>query len=587
MCGIVGITGVSGAAGAVYKRLKLLEYRGYDSAGIASLSDGKFSVCKRRGRVYSLGADIKRLHGETAIGHTRWATHGKPSDENAHPHIFGKFAIVHNGIIENYAALKDKYFSGVEFNSETDSEVIVRLLQLFYKGDILSAVKKTVNLLVGSYAIVIMCSDFDGIVVTKNKNPAIVGYGENANYAASDAPALAGLCNEITVLSDGDICVLTSAEVKIYDGNLKSVGREKIKNPALASELDLQGCPHYMLKEIREVPLSITRTCDAYVCTNVELKKYLCGLERIIITGCGTAYNSGLIGKRYFECFAHIPVEVETAGEFRYKQPIITEKCAVIAISQSGETADTVEAAKLVKGLGAKVIAVTNSPYSELTRIADAVVPVEAGQEICVAATKSYTGQIAALYLLALTVAGKDIKEGAKKLYDISGLSKSIIERTEISSLADMCARSDGVYFLGRDLDYAVATEGSLKLKEISYVPSEGYPAGELKHGTLALIDIRTTSVVIITDPDLAVKSENAVEQILSRRGKVAVITNLKEVASGLKDKVNLIEIPECDKYLSPLLSAVVVQLLAYKTSLLLSRDPDKPRNLAKSVTVE
>ena len=587
MCGIVGITGSEGAAGAVYKRLKLLEYRGYDSAGIASLSDGEFFLCKRRGRVYSLASEVKHLHGKTAIGHTRWATHGKPSDENAHPHIFGKFAVVHNGIIENYSSLKEQYFSGVEFDSETDSEVVVRLLQHFYDGDILNTVKRTVGLLTGSYALVIMCVDFDGMIVTKNKNPAIIGYGKGANYAASDAPALAGLCDEITVLTDGDICLLTSSGVEIYDGNLKAVAREKLANPAFASELDLQGCPHYMLKEIREVPGSIIRTCDAYICTQDKLKGYLEDLERIIIVGCGTAYNSGLIGKRYFECFAHIPVEVETAGEFRYKQPIITERTAVIAISQSGETADTVEAAKLVKGLGGKVIAVTNSPYSELTRIADAVVPVEAGQEICVAATKSYTGQIAALYLLALTVAGKSVSTGAKKLYSVGKLCEKIIENTDIGSLADMCARSDGVYFLGRDLDCAVAAEGSLKLKEISYIPSEGYAAGELKHGTLALIDIRTTSVVIITDPALAAKSENAVEQILSRRGKVAVISNIDEVLKRLKGKAEIIKIPKSDKYLSPLLSAVIVQLLAYRTALLLSRDPDKPRNLAKSVTVE
>ena len=587
MCGIVGITGVQGAAGAVYKRLKLLEYRGYDSAGIASLSEGNFYLCKRRGRVYSLASEVKHLHGNTAIGHTRWATHGKPSDENAHPHIFGKFAVVHNGIIENYADLKEKYFCGVGFNSETDSEVIVRLLDKFYDGDILSTIKRTVNLLVGSYALVVMCRDFEGIIVTKNKNPAIVGYGENANFVASDAPALAGLCEEICVLSDGDICQLTQDTVKIFDGNLNAVVREKVKNPASSTELDLNGCPHYMLKEIREVPLSVTRTCDAYICTDEKLKNYLQGLDRIIITGCGTAYNSGLIGKRYFECFAHIPVEVETAGEFRYKQPIITDRTAVIAISQSGETADTVEAAKLVKELGGKVIAVTNSPYSELTRIADAVVPVETGQEICVAATKSYTGQIAALYLLALTVGGKSVSGGVKKLYSVSKLAKRTIENADIGSLADMCARSDGVYFLGRDLDCAVAAEGSLKLKEISYIPSEGYAAGELKHGTLALIDIRTTSVVIITDEALAPKSENAVEQILSRRGKVAVITNIGEVIKRLDGKVKIVKIPKCDKYLSPILSAVIVQLLAYKTALLLCRDPDKPRNLAKSVTVE
>ncbi len=587
MCGIVGMTGERGAAGSVYERLKLLEYRGYDSAGVASLDGGKFFVSKRRGRVYSLGGEIKHLHGHTAIGHTRWATHGKPCDENAHPHVLGKFAIVHNGIIENYAELQEKYFKGVQFNSETDSEVAVRLLNYFYDKDPLTAVKKTVDEIAGSYALVVMCADFDGIIVAKNKNPVIIGYGNGVNYCASDAPALAGLCDDISVLSDGDIAVLTDKKIEVYDGNLEPVMREKLKNPALCAELDLGSCPHYMLKEINEVPTSITKTCQAFICTYDNIKSYLSGIKRIIITGCGTAYNSGLIGKRYFESFARVPVEVETAGEFRYKNPVIDKKTAVIAISQSGETADTVEAAKLVKSLGGKVIAVTNSPYSELTRVADAVVPVEAGQEICVAATKSYTGQIAALYLLALTLCGGDVEAGAKKLVAASELCFQLIQRLDICTLADACARSDGVFFLGRDLDCAVATEGSLKLKEISYIPSEGYPAGELKHGTLALIDIRTVSVVIITDEYLAPKSLNAVEQILSRKGKVAVVTNIKDVTKKLDGKVNIIEIPDCDKYLSPLLSAVVVQLLAYKTSLLLGRDPDKPRNLAKSVTVE
>lgn len=587
MCGIVGVTGVKGAAGVVYKRLSLLEYRGYDSAGIAAKDGGKLNVAKHRGRVYSLAGDIKNLHGETAIGHTRWATHGKPSDENAHPHLIGKFAVVHNGIIENYAELKEKYFKGVEFNSQTDTEVVVRLLNLFYDGDLISTVKKTVELLNGSYALVVICADFEGLIAAKNKNPVIIGYGENCCYAASDASALAGLCDKISILDDNDIAVLEKDKVTVYDGNLKEVERSKFENPAKSAELDLNGCPHYMLKEIKEVPASIERTADAYICALDNIRRYLVGLDRIIITGCGTAYNSGLIGKRYIESFARIPVEVETAGEFRYKQPVITDKTAVIAISQSGETADTVEAARLVKNLSGKVIAVTNSPYSCLTRIADAVVPVEAGQEICVAATKSYTGQIAALYLLALTIAGKDIKEGVKKLKEAAQKAKCITEHTDIGALADMCARSDGVYFIGRDLDYAVATEGSLKLKEISYIPSEGYPAGELKHGTLALIDIKTVSVCIICDEALAAKSENAVEQILSRRGKAAVISNIGDTVKRLKGKAEIIEIDSCDKFLSPLLSAVVVQLLAYKTSLLLERDPDKPRNLAKSVTVE
>ena len=554
MCGIVGVTGVKGASGVVYKRLSLLEYRGYDSAGIASLDNGKISFCKRRGRVFSLAGDLKNLHGDTAIGHTRWATHGKPSDENAHPHTAGKFSVVHNGIIENYSALKEKFFSGVKFFSETDTEIVARLLDYFYDGYI-------------------------------HKNPVIVGYGKNCAYTASDLSALAGLCTEISVLEDGDTAFLTKHGIEFYNSEFERTERSKRENPAQSAELN--GCPHYMLKEIREVPSSIIKTADAYICTRDKIKRYLTGADRIIITGCGTAYNSGLIGKRYIESFARIPVEVETAGEFRYKQPIVTKNTVVIAISQSGETADTVEAARLVKSLGAKVIAVTNSPYSELTRIADAAVPVEAGQEICVAATKSYTGQLSALYLLALTLADKDEKEGAEALKAAADIIARTIEHTDIGTLAEACARSSGVYFIGRDLDFAVATEGSLKLKEISYVPSEGYPAGELKHGTLALIDIKTVSVCIICDKELAKKSENAVEQIISRKGKVAVITNVPETVNRLKGKAEIIEIEDCGKFLSPLLSAVIVQLLAYKTALLLDRDPDKPRNLAKSVTVE
>lgn len=587
MCGIVGVTGVKGASGVVYKRLSLLEYRGYDSAGIASLDNGKISFCKRRGRVFSLAGDLKNLHGDTAIGHTRWATHGKPSDENAHPHTAGKFSVVHNGIIENYSALKEKFFSGVKFFSETDTEIVARLLDYFYDGDILNTLKKTLPLLQGSYALVVICADFDGIIVARHKNPVIVGYGKNCAYTASDLSALAGLCTEISVLEDGDTAFLTKYGIEFYNSEFERTERSKRENPAQSAELELNGCPHYMLKEIREVPSSIIKTADAYICTRDKIKRYLTGADRIIITGCGTAYNSGLIGKRYIESFARIPVEVETAGEFRYKQPIVTKNTVVIAISQSGETADTVEAARLVKSLGAKVIAVTNSPYSELTRIADAVVPVEAGQEICVAATKSYTGQLSALYLLALTLADKDEKEGAEALKAAADIIARTIEHTDIGTLAEACARSSGVYFIGRDLDFAVATEGSLKLKEISYVPSEGYPAGELKHGTLALIDIKTVSVCIICDGELAKKSENAVEQIISRKGKVAVITNVPETVNRLKGKAEIIEIEDCGKFLSPLLSAVIVQLLAYKTALLLDRDPDKPRNLAKSVTVE
>lgn len=587
MCGIIGYAGKRRAADIIFCGLKQLEYRGYDSVGAATLSDGKIRFAKRRGRVVSIKENIDSLAGNIGIGHTRWATHGAPSDANAHPHIFGKFAVVHNGIIENFAELKETYFKGVDFISETDSEIIVRLLDKFYSGDILAALKRVADMLAGSYALMVLCEDFHGIAVAKYKSPAILGYGKDGFFCASDAPALAGNCGEISVLEDGDMALITRDGISVFDRDMQGVIREKRENLATPASLDLGDYPHYMLKEIREVPQSVVNTCAVYSPCEKQVKAALDGVKRIILTGCGTAYNSGLVAKRYIEDFARIPAEAEIAGEFRYKNPIVDNSCAVICISQSGETADTVEAAALAKRLGGRVIAVTNAPYSALTRIADTVIPVAAGPEICVAATKSYTGQLAALYLLANTLSGRDISAAFARLKEVYPLLKCTIEHTGISAIADMCARSGGVYFLGRDLDYAVATEGSLKLKEISYIPSEGYPAGELKHGTLALIDERAAAVVLITSERLAAKSENAVEQVLSRGGKVAVITSVGGVAEKLEDRALVLEIPRCDEYLSPLITAVCVQRIAYETALILGRDPDKPRNLAKSVTVE
>lgn len=587
MCGIVGYAGGGEAAEAIYKGLLRLEYRGYDSAGIATLDGGNISSVRKQGRVCALAQDIYALRGATGIGHTRWATHGSPSDRNAHPHLAGRFAIVHNGIIENYAQLKARYFAGVKFSSQTDSEVIVRLLDKFYAGDLLSALVKVAALLKGSYAVAAICADFDGVAVIKNKSPVIIGYGAGENFIASDAPALAGLCGEICYLNDGDVAFVTKSGVSIFDARLNAVRRERVGNRATSASLDLCGCPHYMLKEIREVPASVVNTCNAYSSAEAELKRAAGGCRRIIITGCGTAYNSGLVAKRYIEKFARIPTDIQTAGELRYNDPVITPDTAVIAVSQSGETADTLEAAKLARSLGARVIAVTNAPYSQITRCADAVVPVVAGAEICVAATKSYTGQLAALYLSACTLAGKDIRAAQRKLFSLSRLCEKTLQVAGIDALAHMCASSRGVYFIGRDLDYAVAVEGSLKLREVSYIAGGGYPAGELKHGTLALIDKDAVAVAIITDKRLADKSKNAAEQVLARGGRVAVISNVAGTESGLSGTVEHIRIPDCEEELSPFLSAIAVQLLAYKTAVLLQRDPDKPRNLAKSVTVE
>ncbi len=583
MCGIMGYAGKTAAAKIVYGGLERLEYRGYDSAGIATLDGGAISIVKKQGKVKTLGLYLGGLRGNIGIGHTRWATHGKPSDINAHPHAAGRFALVHNGIIENYSELKEKFLGGVQFSSETDSEVIVRLLDKFYDGDFLKTLNKVTALLKGSYALLVICTDFDGIAAVKYKSPVLIGCRDGEIFAASDAPALSGLCESLIVPEDGDIALLTSSGIKIFDKDLNAVERKSIINHASAESLGLNGCPHYMLKEIRENPTAVQNTVAAFSGVKSGLEKILSGVDRIIITGCGTAYNSGLVAKRYIERFARIPAEAEIAGEFRYKNPVITPTTAVIAISQSGETADTVEAARLATSLGAKVIAVTNAPYSALTRISDVVVPVAAGVEICVAATKSYTGQIAALYLIASLISKIPVPDIRAVLPDV----KSTVEHTDIGALARMCARSNGVYFLGRDIDYAVALEGSLKMKEVTYIPCEGYPAGELKHGTLALIDEGKTAVVLITDERLAAKSENAVEQVLSRRGNAAVITNVEGTAKRLKGRVPVIKIPDCPPELSPLLTAAVVQLLAYKAAVILNRDPDKPRNLAKSVTVE
>ncbi len=585
MCGIMGYVGGKNAAEIVYGGLQRLEYRGYDSAGVALLNDD-ITVVKKQGRVSKLLPYLKHIAAPIGIGHTRWATHGKPSDANAHPHLSGGCAVVHNGIIENYAEIKSALIAdGETFLSETDSEVIAVLIRRNFSGDLLAALRKTCNMLTGSYALMVICKGVEGIAVAANRSPVIIGFGKNENFCASDEPALAGLCAEYCVLKDGDFAFITDKKVDIYDGDLKGVKREIFPLSAKPQNLDLGGYPHYMLKEMNETPAAVKNTLSAFSEVEEKIRSEMDGVGRIIFTGCGTAYHAGLIGKRYAEIFARIPAEAETAGEFRYKDPVITPETAVVAISQSGETADTLEAARLALSLGAKVIAVTNAPHSALTRIATVVVPVCAGTEICVCATKSYAGQIAALYMLALTLAKVRVYERYPN--NIPELLQNFLKDIDVYSLSHMCVRSKGVFFLGRDLDYAVALEASLKLKEITYIHSEGYPAGELKHGTLAVVDGGAVCVFIITDKRLAAKSGNAVEQVVSRGAAAAVITDIEEVAARFKGRAEVIKLPQSSALASPLFSALVLQKLAYTTAVILGNDPDKPRHLAKSVTVE
>lgn len=590
MCGIIGVALKRGnAAAEVYEGLERLEYRGYDSAGLSVKTGGGTVTVKRGGRVANLKESAAELCGGVAIGHTRWATHGEPSDRNAHPHVAGKFSIVHNGIIENYRELKEELCAGgAEFVSDTDSEVIVRLLDKYYAGDMLKAVAAAVGRLKGSYALGILCEDFDGIIAVKYKSPVVVGFGEKGVALCSDIPALPEWVSAVCVPEDGDIVSISAQSASFYDSGLQSANR--VRRPVFAGQFNCGrgDYPHYMLKEIHETERTVVDTCDAFF-RNVDVKRlteYVRNADRIILTGCGTAYNAGLVAKRFFSDRCGVFCQVEIASELRYSPVHITGATLVLAISQSGETADTVEAVSALKEAGARVVAVTNCGYSAITRVAHLTVPVCAGAEVCVAATKSYTGQLAALYLISRLTA--DVFTARRELLAAGAKVNELLKDCEgADKIAEECAESSAVFFLGRGADYAVAVEASLKLKEISYIFSDGYPAGELKHGTLALIDDNTLSVIIICDEKLAEKCENAVSQVSSRKGKVAVVTCLDGVAAKLEDTAAVWKIPECPPNLAPFVSAVALQLVAYKTAVSLGRDPDKPRNLAKSVTVE
>lgn len=590
MCGIIGIISQKkNAVKEVYEGLSRLEYRGYDSAGLSVLSGGKITTVKAGGRVSALEEGIKTLSGTAAIGHTRWATHGEPSDRNAHPHVSGGFSLVHNGIIENYAALKEELAEeGAEFLSDTDSEVIVKLIDRYFRGDPLEAVRAAVERLKGSYALAVMCEGREEIIAVKYKSPAVIGFWRGGVCVCSDVPALPGYVTSIAVPEDGDIVSLRTDSAVFYNARLQPVNRVRRHICAGQYAAGLGEWRHYMIKEIHETARTLTDTCEGFF-RAVDCKKlgeYLRSADRIIICGCGTAYNSGLVAKEYFNAVCGAFCQVEIASELRYSQVRAIKNTLVLAVSQSGETADTVEAAAKLKADGARVVAVTNCGYSAITRIAHLVVPVCAGAEVCVAATKSYIGQLAALRLIAsLSGDTLSVKEQLLKVADsVEGVFKGGENAEKIAAL---CAEASAVFFLGRGIDYAVAVEASLKLKEITYKFSDGYPAGELKHGTLALIDENTLSVLVICDERIAAKCENAASQIISRKGKVAVITCLDDVAERLKASAEVWKIPQASSNFSPFLSAVALQLIAYKTAVKLGRDPDKPRNLAKSVTVE
>lgn len=612
MCGIVGYIGTKNATPILLQGLKRLEYRGYDSAGIAVIENGKIEVKKDKGRVSNLEAvpGINDLKGTIGIAHTRWATHGKPAKENSHPHtdMDGTFAVVHNGIIENYNELKNMLIEkGYKFVSQTDTEIIPNLINYYYKEDhkndelkVLRAVRNACMDLKGSFALEIISSNApENMIVVRKDSPLVIGKGHGENYLASDIPAILSYTKDFYFINDYEFAVLTKDNVKFYDTDLNEIKKttDSIEWDSKGAEKD--GYEHFMLKEINEQPKAIretigTRLNGSKVCFD-ELnfsKEYLESLNKIYIVACGTAMHAGLVAKNIIEKLCKIPVEVDIASEFRYRDPLIDNKTLTIYISQSGETADTIAALKLAREKGAKTLAISNVIGSSITREADYSIYTHAGPEIAVASTKAYTSQVTMLTLIALYFAEilergnmEKVEALKKDLLKLPEKAEEILKNTsKIQKFAKRIHKEKDMFFLGRGVDYAVSLEGSLKVKEISYIHSEGYASGELKHGPIALIDTGVTVIATMTDKNLLEKSISNVQEVISRGAKVLAITNQDVENKGFD---TIIKIPEVTTEISPVLSIIPLQLLAYYISTEKGLDVDKPRNLAKSVTVE
>lgn len=609
MCGIVGYIGTKKANPILIQGLLKLEYRGYDSAGIATVEKHGITVMKDKGRVNNLNKldGIENLEGTVGIAHTRWATHGKPSKINSHPHMDqdGLFAVVHNGIIENYNELKaDLTSKGYKFVSQTDTEVIPNLINYYYKKDdkkdFLKAVKNACEDFKGSFAIEVISKDYPNkMIVVRKDSPLVIGKGQNEFYIASDIPAILSYTKEFYLLNDFEYVELEDGKATIYNKDLEKIEKEITKIEWDSSSAEKEGYEHFMLKEIYEQPVAIRETIGARLNNHkVEFdelnftKEYLESLNKIYIVACGTAMHAGLATKKTFEELCKIPVEVDIASEFRYRDPIIDEKTLVIFISQSGETADTIAALKLAKSKGAKTIALSNVIGSSITREADYYLYTHAGPEIAVASTKAYTSQITLLTIIAMYFAqilervdSSIIEDLKKALLEVPNkVSKILEDVSKVEDFAKKVYQEKDMFFLGRGVDYAVSLEGSLKLKEISYIHSEAYASGELKHGPIALIDNGTTVIGIVTEPDLIEKSISNLQEVITRGAKVMLVTNKDMENKGFE---TIIKIPETNRLISPILSIVPLQLLSYYISKNKGLDVDKPRNLAKSVTVE
>ncbi|ACB83843.1 glutamine--fructose-6-phosphate transaminase (isomerizing) [Natranaerobius thermophilus] len=607
MCGIVGYIGDKLAIDELIKGLKKLEYRGYDSAGVAIVEKDDLKTIKTKGRLTDLEERIDTQFTSTeGIGHTRWATHGKPSEDNSHPHsdCFGNIAVVHNGIIENFQHLKAELQNkGHKFTSQTDTEVIAHLLEEYYQDDLLECVFKVIERLEGSYALAIMHKNEPGkIICARKDSPLIVGQGEGENVVASDIPAILDYTREALILDDGEVALVEKDNITLYNSDKKEIEKEPLQINWDAEEAEKGGYDHFMLKEIHEQPKAVRETIRGRIKdgqVNFEELKYLnydkiSQLNSVKIVACGTAYHAGLVGKTMIESLANIPVEVDIASEFRYRDPLIKNDDLVIVISQSGETADTLAALRESQKRGAKVLAITNVVGSSVSREADEVIYTWAGPEIAVASTKAYVTQLVVFSLLSIYFAQAKAtieEERQKKLVQaLSNLSQYIEaifkEEQQIEETARSISKQENVFFIGRALDWAVAEEGALKLKEISYIHAEAYAAGELKHGTLALIVDDVPVISLVTQPHVYDKMLSNLQEVKARGGNCIAVAfeNDREIENEVN---HVLRIPEIDPLFSPIISVVPLQLLSYYAAVARGTDVDKPRNLAKSVTVE
>ncbi|MFC2947428.1 glutamine--fructose-6-phosphate transaminase (isomerizing) [Virgibacillus sediminis] len=600
MCGIVGYIGINDTTEVLLNGLEKLEYRGYDSAGIAVLNDEGLNLTKVKGRIAALRESVDASnHATMGIGHTRWATHGVPSEENAHPHqsSSGRFTLVHNGVIENYQDIKKEFLAETDFVSETDTEIIVQLVEKLYEKyeNTAEAFRQTMKLLKGSYAIAMIdAEDPETFYVSKNKSPLLVGIGDGFNVVASDSMATLKLTNQYLEIEDKEIVLVSRSQVEIQKLDGQVVERTPFTAEIDASDTEKGTYPHFMLKEIDEQPIVMRKIIREYqngdnqIKLDKDIRKAMQDTDRVYIIAAGTSYHAGLVGKEFMEKLANIPVEVHVASEFSYNMPLLSEKPLFVFISQSGETADSRSVLVKIKELGHPALTITNVPGSTLSREADYTLHLHAGPEIAVASTKAYTAQIAVLAILAVdTAQAKDLTLDFDPLQELALVANAMEvltdQKEEVEQLTrDYLATTRNAFFIGRSADYHVSLEGALKLKEISYIQAEGFAGGELKHGTIALIEEGTPVVALATQKNVNYSIRGNVQEVVAR-GANALVISMK----GLEQDGDAFVLPKVHELLTPLVSVVPLQLLAYYAALHRDCDVDKPRNLAKSVTVE